>query len=93
MELTNEDYAALRFRSMHGHTVLRGNHAGNLGDMKDFRSIHSREMEKRFHSSASGNVARQVSIWETISQRIEREQERGQHVCHVFEDDLRGMER
>ena len=38
-ELTNEDYAALRFRSLRGINVGRDQLAGNHGDSIDYRAM------------------------------------------------------
>ncbi len=41
--LTSEDYAALRFRSMHGSRLVlgRSQFAGNNGDVTDYRAMRS----------------------------------------------------
>lgn len=44
--LTNEDHAALAFRSMHGRHVGRDQYAGNLGDRRDFEAMLSREYHR-----------------------------------------------
>lgn len=45
--LTNEDIAALRFRSMNGRRVGRDQFAGNNGDSRDFNIVLAREIQHR----------------------------------------------
>lgn len=85
LTMTDEDFSI--YAQMTARNPLL---AGNCGsDSTDYRAMLGRALEARHFKS----VANQIKDRETIMRQIEREQDGRKHVCHVFEDDLRGMER